>query len=96
MTSLRTSVGCDLQYLKNELNYDLLKNAKPQIEQWKKLRAFAFLEGDHLKLTLKGRLLADKLASDLFFSELETHQILKFSCLSSAYFHFISAFQFYH
>jgi len=65
MTSLRTSVGCDLQYLKNELNYDLLKNAKPQIEQWKSSE-LCILEGDHLKLTLKGRLLADKLASDLF------------------------------
>lgn len=65
MTSLRTSVGCDLHYLKNELNYDLIKNAKPQIEQWKS-SGLCILEGNYLKLTLKGRLLADKLASDLF------------------------------
>lgn len=65
MTSLRTSAGCNLQYLKNELNYDLIKNAKPQIEQWKG-SGLCILEADHLKLTLKGRLLADKLASDLF------------------------------
>ncbi|HET8861169.1 radical SAM family heme chaperone HemW [Marivirga sp.] len=65
MTSLRTSAGCNLQYLKNELNYDLIKNAKPQIEQWKS-SGLCILESDNLKLTLKGRLLADKLASDLF------------------------------
>ncbi|WMN12412.1 radical SAM family heme chaperone HemW [Marivirga salinae] len=65
MTSLRTSVGCNIQYLKNELNYDLIKNAKPQIEQWISSE-LCILEGHHLKLTLKGRLLADKLASDLF------------------------------
>ena len=65
MTSLRTSVGCNLQYLKNELNYDLLKNANPQIEQWKR-SGLCILENGNLKLTLKGRLLADKLASDLF------------------------------
>lgn len=65
MTSLRTSAGCNLQYLRSKLNYDLLKNAKPQIEQWKS-SGLCILEGNHLKLTLKGRLLADKLASDLF------------------------------
>ena len=65
MTSLRTSVGCDLHYLKNKLNYDLIKNAKPQIEHWKSSE-LCILEGNYLILTLKGRLLADKLASDLF------------------------------
>lgn len=65
MTSLRTSAGCNLLYLKSELGYDLRKNAKPQIEQWKN-SGFCILEDDYLKLTLKGRLLADKLASDLF------------------------------
>ncbi|BDD16800.1 coproporphyrinogen III oxidase [Marivirga tractuosa] len=65
MTSLRTSIGCNLSFLINELQYDLLKNAKPQIEQWKS-SGLCILEDDYLKLTLKGRLLADKLASDLF------------------------------
>jgi oxygen-independent coproporphyrinogen-3 oxidase len=65
MTSLRTSEGCNLDYLIKELNYDLLKKAKPQIEQWKKL-GLCISEHNTLKLTLKGRLLADKLASDLF------------------------------
>lgn len=65
MTSLRTSKGCNLSYLKTDLNYDLIKNAKPQIEQWKS-SGLCILEGDNLRLTLKGRLLADKLASDLF------------------------------
>jgi len=65
MTSLRTSVGCNLKYLKNQLGYDLIKNAKSQIEQWKS-SGLCILENDYLTLTLKGRLLADKLASDLF------------------------------
>jgi oxygen-independent coproporphyrinogen-3 oxidase len=65
MTSLRTSEGCNLIYLKNELQYDLVKNAKPEIEQWKS-SGLCILKDDNLKLTLKGRLLADKLASDLF------------------------------
>ncbi len=65
MTSLRTSVGCNLEYLKKELDYDLMKNANPQIELWKST-GLCILEDDYLKLTLKGRLLADKLASDLF------------------------------
>ncbi|SMG21024.1 oxygen-independent coproporphyrinogen-3 oxidase [Marivirga sericea] len=65
MTSLRTAKGCNLLYLKNTLNYDLLRNAKPQIEQWKN-SGLCILEDDILKLTLRGRLLADKLASDLF------------------------------
>lgn len=65
MTSLRTSEGCNLDYLTKELNYHLLKKAKPQIEEWKNL-GLCILEHNTLKLTLKGRLLADKLASDLF------------------------------
>ncbi|WKV13471.1 radical SAM family heme chaperone HemW [Marivirga harenae] len=65
MTSLRTSEGCNLKFLANELNYDLVKNAKPQIEHWKNT-GLCTLEDDILRLTLKGRLLADKLASDLF------------------------------
>jgi oxygen-independent coproporphyrinogen-3 oxidase len=65
MTSLRTSNGCNLLYLKRELDYDLLKNANSLIEQWKN-SGLCILEDDNLKLTLKGRLLADKLASDLF------------------------------
>jgi len=65
MTSLRTSEGCNLSYLKTDLNYDLIKNAKPRIEQWKS-SGLCILDGGNLRLTLKGRLLADKLASDLF------------------------------
>jgi oxygen-independent coproporphyrinogen-3 oxidase len=65
MTSLRTSEGCSLEYLNRKLNYDLIKNAKPIINQWQ-YDGLCILENNYLKLTLKGRLLADKLASDLF------------------------------
>jgi oxygen-independent coproporphyrinogen-3 oxidase len=65
MTSLRTSSGCDLNFLKTALDYDLIKNAKPIIDQWIS-SGFCFIEKEKLVLTQKGRLLADKLASDLF------------------------------
>lgn len=65
MTSLRTIEGCSLDYLSQEHDYDLMKNAKPQIQQWIGLK-LCTLQNNYLKLTTKGRLLADKLASDLF------------------------------
>jgi len=65
MTSLRTSKGCNLRYLKNEFGYDLLKEVNPLIDHWIN-GGLCILEDEQLKLTLKGRLLADKLASDLF------------------------------
>lgn len=65
MTSLRTSKGCSLQYLKETLNYDLWKDEKNRILEWQNTE-LCTLENNTLKLTQKGRLLADKLAADLF------------------------------
>lgn len=68
MTSLRTLDGCDINYLKEIHDYDLetdqSTHIKPMIENgmmWK--------ENSYLKLTTKGKLLADEIAADLFLVE---------------------------
>jgi oxygen-independent coproporphyrinogen III oxidase len=68
LTTLRTSWGCDMNYLKQKYHYDLM------IEQREYLQTLftndlALSVKNSLQLTKKGRLLADKIASDLFFTE---------------------------
>jgi oxygen-independent coproporphyrinogen-3 oxidase len=65
MTSLRTSIGCDLNRLKTVYDFNLLK-AKDRYIRNIIDKGLALLENDILTLTRKGRLLADKIASDLF------------------------------
>lgn len=67
LTSLRTSWGCDNRYLKEELNYDLLHEQAAYIQDMIK-NEYAQLDNTVLYLTKKGKLLADKIASDLFIS----------------------------
>lgn len=65
LTTLRTSWGCDLERLRQVYHYDLIS----QYPDYLKIlftQGLAIQEGHHLKLTKKGRLLADKIASDLF------------------------------
>lgn len=67
-TTLRTSRGCDFLKLKREHGYDIqTKNAAylNNIIQHK----LAFMDNHVLKLTRSGKLLADKIASDLFAEE---------------------------
>ena len=67
-TTLRTNRGCDLLKLKHEQGYDIqTKNAAylNNIIQHK----LAFMDNHVLKLTRSGKLLADKIASDLFAEE---------------------------
>jgi oxygen-independent coproporphyrinogen-3 oxidase len=64
-TSLRTDTGCQLSYLKNMYDYDLLKNYEgylTKLEQEGKVS----LDNGILTLTHSGKLLADRIASDLF------------------------------
>lgn len=63
-TTLRTAWGCDLEKLKLNYSFDLLDSKKKYIE---KLIAndLATLEQGILKLTFKGKLLADQIALDL-------------------------------
>lgn len=65
LTSLRTSWGADLSILRLEMNYDVLKVHSAYL---KKLldENFIRIENDFLTLTNKGKLLADKISSDLF------------------------------
>jgi len=65
MTSLRTCWGCNIAYLKSAYQYDLLSKNLPYIEQLMNLQ-LASLAGDTLCLTQQGKLLADKIAADLF------------------------------
>ena len=69
-TTLRTDRGCDLLKLKYEHGYEIeIKNPGylNKIIQGK----LAILENDILRLTRSGKLLADKIASDLFADEIQ-------------------------
>lgn len=66
-TRLRTSNGCDLDFLMEEYAFGLSDEQENYVDQLVKLGAVSF-DGHVLKLTNKGKLLADKIASDLFVS----------------------------
>jgi oxygen-independent coproporphyrinogen III oxidase len=65
LTSLRTSWGVDTDFMKLQYQYDLLNENKDYLSPLidKKL---VTLEGNVLKLTNAGKLMADKISSDLF------------------------------
>lgn len=65
LTTLRTSWGCDLAVLRNELGYDLMKGSATYVTSLLE-NGMAILEKENLKLTRKGRFLADKISADLF------------------------------
>lgn len=65
-TTLRTSWGCDLSYLKENYAFDLASNG---IIQKMKDQEWVIQQDTILFLTRKGKLLADQIASDLFISD---------------------------
>jgi oxygen-independent coproporphyrinogen-3 oxidase len=65
LTTLRTSWGTDLRLLKNDFNYDVIAAHEAYIKRLLDHK-FAVIENDFLKLTQAGKLLADKISSDLF------------------------------
>ncbi|GAB3635657.1 radical SAM family heme chaperone HemW [Hymenobacter arcticus] len=65
LTTLRTSRGCDLTYLRNELNMNLLAD-KTDYLQSLVAQGMATLESDVLRLTDAGKLLADHITLELF------------------------------
>lgn len=67
LTTLRTSWGTDFQLLKKELDFDLYTIHKKYIDDLLH-RKLALLENNHLILTEKGKMMADKISSDLFVS----------------------------
>jgi oxygen-independent coproporphyrinogen-3 oxidase len=65
LTTLRTDVGCDLAVLKNTFGYDVLVVHGGYLQQLQN-HDLVSLQDHHLRLTKSGRLLADKISSDLF------------------------------
>jgi oxygen-independent coproporphyrinogen III oxidase len=68
LTTLRTSGGCDLDLLKRDFDYDLLSLHGGYLRELQKRQLISFHD-HYLKLTESGRLLADKISSDLFLIE---------------------------
>ncbi len=64
LTGLRTMWGCDLEKLKS-MGVDLQKTHYQAFEHYL-LQEFIYIEANHLKLTQKGKLLADKIVLDFF------------------------------
>lgn len=65
LTSLRTSWGTDINFIKQQFGYELLTENKDYLSNLldKKL---IILEQNFITLTQKGKLMADKISSDLF------------------------------
>lgn len=68
MTRIRTMWGCDLEEMKNKFDYNLLANQQEMIEIYIKNGKLSLVK-EKLILTETGKLLADKIASDLFITE---------------------------
>ncbi len=65
LTSMRTIWGIDLNYLKSNFNSDFVKSFLNQVETYIKQES-VLVKGSVYTLTEKGKLLADKIASELF------------------------------
>lgn len=63
MLGLRTKEGCNIDFLKNKYNFDLLKNLHLDFYFSEK---FMYLTNGNLVLTQKGKFIADKITFDLF------------------------------
>jgi oxygen-independent coproporphyrinogen-3 oxidase len=67
LTTLRTSWGSDLGLLEKIYHYDIRGEHRAYVDELI-THGLATLDGDRLTLTRKGRLLADKIAADLFLT----------------------------
>jgi oxygen-independent coproporphyrinogen III oxidase len=67
LTTLRTSWGSDLNFLKQQLDYNIEREHGNYISTLVENK-FAVIENHFLKLTRAGRMLADKISSDLFLT----------------------------
>jgi oxygen-independent coproporphyrinogen-3 oxidase len=65
LTTLRTSWGCDLNYLIHNYDFDLLNEKKREFDQFQ-LAGLLEKKENYILLTRKGKLLADKIAADFF------------------------------
>lgn len=66
LTTLRTKWGADLERLAQEFNYDVTFQKK-YLDQLLREK-YIIIENNHLALTKRGMLFADKIASDLFMA----------------------------
>ena len=67
LTTLRTQWGCDLNFLKQQFNEDLLQKHGGYVSQLQ-LQSLVLIQNGIMRLTRKGKLLADKIAEDLMAS----------------------------
>lgn len=65
LTTLRTRWGADLKTIRDDYGYDLLSDQRTYVDRLLS-QQLATLENDLLKLTPKGKMMADKISSDLF------------------------------
>lgn len=68
LTTLRTEAGCSLQYLHQTFGYDLSGERSAYLSRLQ-ASGHAILGYGKLILTRKGRMIADRIASDLFLSD---------------------------
>jgi oxygen-independent coproporphyrinogen III oxidase len=66
LTSLRTIWGTDLNWLKSNFDFDLVKEKKETVQQLFQQNLIKF-DNDKLLLSKEGKLLADSIAASLFF-----------------------------
>ena len=69
LTTLRTAWGADLTWLKNSLSYDIMTLHGPYVTILLE-KGLAVMQHERLVLTKPGKLLADKISSDLFADEI--------------------------
>jgi oxygen-independent coproporphyrinogen-3 oxidase len=67
MTSLRTSWGCDASYVQQNFGFNLLQINSQYLQKYRR-QDLLTLQDEIITLTRKGRLLADRIASDLFIA----------------------------
>jgi oxygen-independent coproporphyrinogen-3 oxidase len=65
LTSLRTSWGADLKILREQYSWDIVTENREYVQSLQNKGLIA-IEDNILRLTRRGRFLADKIASDLF------------------------------
>jgi oxygen-independent coproporphyrinogen-3 oxidase len=68
LTTLRTNGGCNLANLKQNFDYDLMEHHSNYLRQLQDHQLIT-IQDSQLRLTAKGRLVADKISSDLFLIE---------------------------
>jgi oxygen-independent coproporphyrinogen-3 oxidase len=68
MISLRTIEGCSLQFIENKFGENFLSEIKMKTVDLTKNQLIE-IKDNHIVLTTKGKLLADKISVDLFFEE---------------------------